>query len=262
MLKNLFSGLIKRIFDIVLSLFGILLLSPLIVFVILLIWVNDFKSPFYISERIGKDEKSFKIIKLRTMIVGADLRGVDSTAANDKRITPIGHIIRSYKLDELTQLWNVLKGDMSLVGPRPNVKRETDIYTSTEKSLLSVRPGITDFASIVFSDEGKILSGKFDPDIAYNQLIRPGKNELGLFYIANRGLAIDFKIIFATLLSIISREKALKLLVRYLTKLQANPELIRLASRKYNLAPKPPPGASRIVTTREELKFDELKGRG
>ena len=166
MLKNLFSGLIKRIFDIVLSLFGILLLSPLIVFVILLIWVNDFKSPFYISERIGKDEKSFKIIKLRTMIVGADLRGVDSTAANDKRITPIGHIIRSYKLDELTQLWNVLKGDMSLVGPRPNVKRETDIYTSTEKSLLSVRPGITDFASIVFSDEGKILSGKFDPDIA------------------------------------------------------------------------------------------------
>lgn len=254
--KKNFSNLIKRIFDIIASLFGILLLTPLIVVIILLIWVKDFKSPFYISERIGKNENQFKIIKLRTMVVEADKKGVDSTASNDKRITPIGHIIRNYKLDELTQLWNVLKGDMSLVGPRPNVKRETDIYTSIEKSLLSVRPGITDFASIVFSDEGKILSGKPDPDIVYNQLIRPGKNELGLFYITNRGLVVDLKIIFATLISIISREKALKLVESCLTKLQANSELIRLASRKYNLAPKPPPGANRIVTTREQLNFE------
>ena len=256
MLKKLFSNALKRIFDITASLFGILILSPIILIVILLIWIKDFNSPFYISERIGKDEKPFKIIKLRTMIVGADKKGVDSTASNDSRITPIGHVIRNYKLDELTQLWNVLKGDMSLVGPRPNVKRETDIYTSAEKYLLTVRPGITDFASIVFSDEGKILSDKSDANIAYNQLIRPGKNELGLFYISNQGLIIDMKIIFATLISIISREKALKLIGNYLTKLKANTELIRLSSRKYTLAPKPPPGSTKIVTTRDSLNFD------
>jgi lipopolysaccharide/colanic/teichoic acid biosynthesis glycosyltransferase len=254
--KNLFNKLIKRMFDIVTSLFGILLLSPLILVIILLIWVKDLKSPFYISERIGKNEKSFKIIKLRTMIVGADKKGVDSTASNDKRITPIGHIIRNYKLDELTQLFNVLRGDMSLVGPRPNVKRETEIYTSVEKQLLSVRPGITDFASIVFSDEGRILSDKADPDIAYNQLIRPGKSELGLFYINNRGFNIDLKIILATFISLISRDRALKLIVKYLSEFEANEDLIRLASRKYNLAPKPPPGATNIVTTRNSVSFD------
>ena len=256
MLKKLFSNSLKRIFDIAATFIGILILSPLILLVILLIWVTDFKSPFYISERIGKNEKLFKIVKLRTMIVGADKKGVDSTASNDSRITPIGRVIRNYKLDELTQLWNVLKGDMSLVGPRPNVKRETDIYTSAEKNLLTVRPGITDFASIVFSDEGEILSDKTDPDIAYNQLIRPGKNELGLFYISNQGLIIDMKIVFTTLISIVSREKALKLIVNYLTKLHASPDLIRLASRKYNLAPKPPPGSAKIVTTRDSLNFD------
>jgi len=254
--KNLFSKLIKRMFDIVTSLFGILLLSPLILVIILLIWVKDLKSPFYISERIGKNEKSFKIIKLRTMIVGADKKGVDSTASNDKRITPIGHIIRNYKLDELTQLFNVLRGDMSLVGPRPNVKRETEIYTSVEKQLLSVRPGITDFASIVFSDEGRILSDKADPDIAYNQLIRPGKSELGLFYINNRGFNIDLKIILATFISLISRDRALKLIVKYLSEFEANEDLIRLASRKYNLSPKPPPGATNIVITRNSVSFD------
>lgn len=256
MLKKSFNNILKRIFDATAALFGLLILSPLILLVCLLIWVKDFGSPLYISERIGKNEKPFKIIKLRTMIVGADKKGVDSTASNDSRITPIGHIIRNYKIDELPQLWNVFKGDMSIVGPRPNVKRETDIYTSAEKYLLTVRPGITDIASIVFSDEGEILSDKSDPDISYNQLIRPGKNELGIFYISNKGLIIDIKIIFATLISIISREKALKLIVKYLTNLQANADLIRLASRKYNLAPKPPPGSTKIVTTRDSLNFD------
>jgi lipopolysaccharide/colanic/teichoic acid biosynthesis glycosyltransferase len=107
------------------------------------------------------------------------------------RITPVGQFIRGYKLDELTQLWNVLKGEMSLVGPRPNVKRETDLYTKVEKDLLTVKPGITDFASIVFSDEGEILSGQSDPDVSYNQLIRPGKSRLGLFYIKVRSIKTD-----------------------------------------------------------------------
>ena len=145
---------IKRIFYIVTALAGLIFLSPALILIILAIWLQDFKSPFYISERVGKNEKTFRIIKLRSMIVGADKKGVDSTSANDSRITTVGKIVRKYKLDELSQLFNVIKGDMSLVGPRPNVKRETDIYTVEEKKLLAVKPGITDFASIVFADEG------------------------------------------------------------------------------------------------------------
>ena len=110
------------------------------------------------------------------MIINADSSGVDSTSATDSRITSIGHVIRRFKLDELTQLWNVFLGDMSLVGPRPNVRKETDLYTIPEKLLLTVRPGITDISSIIFSDEGDILANKKDPDLAYNQLIRPWKS--------------------------------------------------------------------------------------
>ena len=188
----------KRGFDIIASLIGLLIFSPLLTLFTLLIWLQDFKSPFYISNRVGKNEKIFKIIKLRSMVINADKKGIDSTSLNDERITRIGHFIRSYKLDELSQLWNVFKGDMSLVGPRPNVKRETDIYTSTERELLSVKPGITDFASIVFADEGEILSGVKDPDISYNQLIRPGKSELGLFYISHQSFLLDIFILILT----------------------------------------------------------------
>jgi lipopolysaccharide/colanic/teichoic acid biosynthesis glycosyltransferase len=200
---------------------------------------------------VGKDERLFKIIKLRTMVVNAHKIGVDSTAINDSRITPVGHLIRRYKLDEITQLWNVLKGDMSLVGPRPNVKPETDIYTSVEKKLLSVKPGITDFASIVFADEGEILAGKENPNIAYNQLIRPGKSALGLFYIDNKGIKIDVIILVVTILSIFSRSTSLKINALILRKLKAPAGLITIAERKKKLLPKPPPGSNKIVRTRK-----------
>ena len=126
------------------------------------------------------------MVKIRSMIINADKTGVDSTSSDDMRITSVGKVIRKLKLDELSQLWNVLIGDMSLVGPRPNVKSETDLYTKIEKNLLNVKPGITDFSSIVFSDEGDILSGSDDPDLLYNQLIRPWKSRLSLFYIEKR----------------------------------------------------------------------------
>ena len=241
----------KRGFDIIASLIGLLIFSPLLTLFTLLIWLQDFKSPFYISNRVGKNEKIFKIIKLRSMVINADKKGIDSTSLNDERITRIGHFIRSYKLDELSQLWNVFKGDMSLVGPRPNVKRETDLYTSTERELLSVKPGITDFASIVFADEGEILSGVKDPDISYNQLIRPGKSELGLFYISNQSFLLDIFILILTIITIFSRAKSLSLLTYTLKKLGAKTELIELAGRKKPLVPMPPPGASKIVTTRD-----------
>jgi lipopolysaccharide/colanic/teichoic acid biosynthesis glycosyltransferase len=241
---------IKRIFDIVTALAGLIFLSPALILIILAIWLQDFKSPFYISERVGKNEKTFRIIKLRSMIVGADKKGVDSTSANDSRITTVGKIVRKYKLDELSQLFNVIKGDMSLVGPRPNVKRETDIYTVEEKKLLGVKPGITDIASIVFADEGEILSNQSDPDIAYNQLIRPGKSKLGLFYVKNQSLFLDLQILVLTLLTIISRENALKFSAKLLARNGADEELITLSTRKKVLIPTPPPGSNKIVTSR------------
>jgi lipopolysaccharide/colanic/teichoic acid biosynthesis glycosyltransferase len=241
----------KRVFDFILALIGLIISSPILIPVIFLVWIQDWHSPFYIAPRVGKDEKQFKMLKLRSMIVNADKSGVDSTSSNDKRITGVGRFIRKYKLDELSQLWNVLIGDMSLVGPRPNVKRETDLYTIEEKKLLTVRPGITDFSSIVFSDEGEILKDQVDPDIAYNQLIRPGKSMLGIYYIKNRNFIIDIKLIYLTVIAIISKEKALNSLVVILKKLGTTDLLIQIASRKSQLVPMPPPGAKNIVTNRE-----------
>ena len=136
----------KRLFDLVASFFGLLLLSPFLIGASVAVWLQDYNSPYYFGERVGKNEKPFWMVKLRSMVKNADKSGVDSTSANDMRITPIGHFIRRYKLDEFTQLWNVFWGQMSLVGPRPNVKRETDLYTPDEKKLLKVKPGITDFS--------------------------------------------------------------------------------------------------------------------
>ena len=244
------NKLSKKLFDFVLAFIGLIVLSPLLITITISVWLQDFKSPFYISDRVGKDEKIFKIIKLRSMVIGADKKGIDSTSVNDTRITRVGKIVRKYKLDELSQLVNVLKGDMSLVGPRPNVKRETDIYTTEEKKLLEVKPGITDFASIVFADEGEILANQSDPDIAYNQLIRPGKSKLGLFYVKNQSLFLDLKILVLTSLAIISRENALKFSAGLLKRNRADEELIILSTRKKVLVPTPPPGSSKIVTTR------------
>ncbi len=241
----------KRTLDFLLSLIGLLLTSPILLPVIFLVWIQDWHSPFYIAPRVGRREKVFKMVKLRSMIINADKSGVDSTSSNDRRITGVGRFIRKYKLDELSQLWNVLIGDMSLVGPRPNVKRETDLYTVEEKKLLTVKPGITDFSSIVFSDEGDILKDYNDPDIAYNQLIRPGKSKLGIFYIEKRNIIIDLQLIYLTVIAIISKEKALVSITKILTNLGADNELIIIASRKNPLIPTPPPGAKNIVNNRE-----------
>jgi lipopolysaccharide/colanic/teichoic acid biosynthesis glycosyltransferase len=237
----------KRLFDLAVSSMGLLFASPILLPVITLVWMQDGQSPFYISYRVGKKEKLFKMIKLRSMVVNADKSGVDSTSANDSRITPIGHFIRNYKLDELTQLWNVFLGDMSLVGPRPNGEAEVKIYTTEEKMLLSIRPGITDFASIIFSDEGAILEDKENPDLSYNQLIRPWKSRLGLVYIQNRSLLIDFQLIFFTIISILSREKAVQWVVSKLISFDVDNRLIEISKRKSDLYPFPPPGSSEIV---------------
>ena len=240
----------KRLIDIVFSAFGLLVMSPLLLPVMYLVWRQDGHSPFYIAPRVGKDGRMFSMVKLRSMVVNADRTGVDSTGANDQRITAIGRFIRRYKLDEFTQLWNVLKGEMSLVGPRPNVKREVDLYTAEERKLLSVRPGITDFASIVFADESEILKDHADPDLAYNQLIRPWKSRLGLVYVAERTVLLDLLLVGLTVFAIISRTRALGLAVRLLGRMGADAQLIRVASRGDPLTPAAPPGAAAVVSSR------------
>lgn len=240
----------KRLLDILLSATGLVIAAPVLLPVMFLIWRHDFASPFYVAPRVGKDGVLFKMVKLRSMVVNADKTGVDSTSGSDMRITPVGHFVRRYKLDELTQLWNVLRGDMSLVGPRPNVKRETDLYTLEERKLLAVKPGITDFASIVFADEGDILKDKADPDIAYNQLIRPWKSRLGIFYVEHRNFLLDLKLVLLTALAILNRAAALSRVQRLLIKLHAPDSLIAVAGRTGQLVPTPPPGTTQIVTSR------------
>ena len=245
----------KRLFDFIASFLGLLAASPVLLPVMFLVWRQDRHSPFYVAPRVGQNGEPFKMMKLRSMVVNADKSGVDSTSANDMRITPVGHFIRRYKLDELTQLWNVLKGDMSLVGPRPNVQRETDLYTPVERKLLTVKPGITDFSSIVFSDEGDILKDQPDPDIAYNQLIRPGKSLLGIFYIENRSLLLDIQLCWLTVVAILSRKSALSKIQRLLQRLGADASLLALAARQKPLTPRPPPGGTKLVTSRDGNPF-------
>lgn len=240
----------KRLFDILASAIGLAVMSPVMWVFMFLIWRQDCHSPFYIAPRAGRFGKTFKMVKLRSMIVGADKTGVDSTSGEDPRITWVGHLIRRYKLDEFSQLWNVLRGDMSLVGPRPNVLREVAIYTEQERHLLDVRPGITDYSSIVFSDEGDILAGSDDPDLKYNQVIRPWKSRLGLLYVGKNSFFIDIRIIWLTIVAILSREKALKGLQPILRDLGTDGQLMRVSLRQDPLFPCPPPGSYQIVSSR------------
>lgn len=241
----------KRVIDIIASALGLIVLSPVIFLFALAIFASDFHSPFYIAQRIGKNGKPFNMIKLRSMIINADLSGVDSTSNTDNRITQIGATVRKYKIDEITQLINVLFGSMSLVGPRPNIERETNLYSEIEKKLLLTKPGITDFASIVFADEGDILSGEKNPDIAYHQLIRPWKSKLGLLYVEKHSITLDFMLIFATIMGLFSRNIALKMVRKALVGVQADESLINISRRNQPLIPTIPPGLNAIVRERK-----------
>lgn len=241
----------KRLLDITAALLGLVLLSPLLVILSIAIWLQDYHSPFYIAPRMGRGEKPFRMVKFRSMVIRADKTGVDSTAGDDPRITALGRFIRRFKLDEIPQLWNVLWGQMSLVGPRPNVERETVLYTAEEKRLLSVRPGITDLASIVFADEGEILQGSADPDLRYNQVIRPWKSRLGLLYVdAPSNVLRDLKVILLTVRGALDRSAALEGVYEMAAGLGAGPELLEIVSRRNPLPVGAPPGASEIVTSR------------
>lgn len=181
---------------------GLLILSPL--FLILAIWIKlDSRGPvFYRQIRIGKDGRDFKLYKFRSMRTGSDKKGLITVGEKDPRVTGSGYFIRKYKLDELPQLINVVIGDMSLVGPRPEVKRYVDLYTPEQRRVLFVKPGITDYASIEYMDENILLGNAEDPDKVYIEQIMPAKIKLNMKYINNPSLREYFKIIFLTVFKV------------------------------------------------------------
>lgn len=201
------ASVMKRAFDVLCASLGLMLLCPILLAIALAIVSGDGGSPFYRGSRVGRYGRRFRILKFRTMQPDAERLGVSSTANDDPRVTRIGTVLRRYKLDELPQLWNVLCGEMSLVGPRPEVQRFVDLYTEEEKAILTVRPGLTDWASLWNIDEGAVLEGSADPDRAYCELIRPKKIRLQLAYVRRAGFWTDLGILFQTIGAVLFRVK-------------------------------------------------------
>lgn len=191
-----------RIFDILFATLGLVILSPLLIFVYVAIVLESRGGGFYRQERTGRYGKPFRLIKFRSMYVNADKHGLITVGGHDNRITRVGYYIRKYKIDELPQLFNVVKGDMSIVGPRPEVKKYTDLYTEEQRKILDVRPGITDYASIKYVDENEILGTSDNPERTYIEHIMPDKIKLNMIYISQNGIKEYFKIIFLTLANI------------------------------------------------------------
>lgn len=191
-----------RLFDVFFSGIGLFVLSPVFLILYILIRCESKGGGFYAQERIGKDGKPFKLYKFRSMRKDSDKGSLITIGGHDPRITRMGYFIRKYKLDELPQLWNVFIGDMSLVGPRPEVEKYTRLYTEEQKMVLSVCPGITDWASIEYVDENVILGQAADPDKAYIEQIMPDKIRYNMKWINNQSVMEYFKIIFSTFFKI------------------------------------------------------------
>jgi lipopolysaccharide/colanic/teichoic acid biosynthesis glycosyltransferase len=245
--------MLKRSLDILISTALLLIALPIIVVFSLLIFLSDGSLPFYFSKRIGKNGKPFTLLKLRSMKPQADLSKVDTTIKDDPRITKVGSITRELKIDELPQFINVLKGDMSLVGPRPNVPREVALYSDEEKVMLSIRPGITDFASIIFSNLSERLAGFEDANLAYNQYIRPWKSELALLYCQKQTLKLDLSLLVLTGVSVVNQPYALRSTITMLEKYGYNrdSQFTQIALNEMSLVAKAPPGFQGVITSRD-----------
>jgi lipopolysaccharide/colanic/teichoic acid biosynthesis glycosyltransferase len=191
----------KRIFDVFWSVFGLTVFSPLMLLAAVLVGTTSPGGILFRQERVGKGGVPFTIYKFRTM--RRDNAGLKITAGGDSRVTPVGRVLRKTKLDELPQFWNVLRGDMSFVGPRPEVKEYTDLYTPEQRRVLLVQPGITGPASIRYRDESSLLAGSSDPNRIYIEQIMPRKLELDLEYLPRAGVACDTRLIFQTLSAVL-----------------------------------------------------------
>ena len=238
----------KRAVEAAVAALGLLILSPLLAAIALVVWLEDRRSPWFRGVRVARGGGSFRMLKFRSMHPDAWKTGVNSTAEDDGRITRVGAWLRRAKLDELPQLWNVLRGEMSLVGPRPQVPADAALYTREERRMLAVRPGITDLASVVFADEGEILKGSADPDLLYNQIIRPWKSRLALLYLDHQSGWIDLRIVGLTALVLVARARALEGVRSILKTWGADPLVQQIARRDGALLAYPPPGAREIVS--------------
>jgi lipopolysaccharide/colanic/teichoic acid biosynthesis glycosyltransferase len=194
----------KRIFDIAFSLIAIIILLPVFIVIALYVWIDSEGGVFYRQTRVGKNNKDFKLFKFRTMHINADKLGLLTIGNNDNRITKAGYWLRKYKIDEMPQVINVFIGDMSFVGPRPEVRKYVNLYNQQQLSVLSIRPGITDWASIEFRNENEVLAGYPDPEAAYIDIVMPRKLFLNMEYIKKRSVILDVKIILKTLSKIIN----------------------------------------------------------
>lgn len=194
-----------RFFDILISFFGLVVLSPVLIIVALIIVIDDPGPVFYRQLRVGRYGCDFRIFKFRSMRVNADKAGLITVGDRDPRVTRAGYYIRKYKIDELPQLLNVLIGDMSLVGPRPEVRRYVDLYTDEQRRVLSVRPGITDYASIEYVDENRLLAASDNPDKTYIDEIMPAKIALNMRYINHPTLGEYLRILFLTAKAIVRK---------------------------------------------------------
>jgi lipopolysaccharide/colanic/teichoic acid biosynthesis glycosyltransferase len=188
----------KRVLDLLLAAAGLLVLSPLFLMVKILSKLASPGPVFYVQDRVGRDGRIFKIVKFRTMQAASDPRSPRITASGDPRVTPWGRVLRSLKIDELPQLWNVLKGDMSLVGPRPEVPLYAKTYTAEQKEVLTVRPGITDPSSIAYRHEEELLGGQPDPELYYRKVVLPHKLALSLDYTRRISLTCDLLLMIKT----------------------------------------------------------------
>jgi lipopolysaccharide/colanic/teichoic acid biosynthesis glycosyltransferase len=198
----------KRVFDILFSLTVLILLFPVLIIIGIFIKLDSKGGIFFRQKRVGKDSKEFSIIKFRTMKVGADRNGLLTVGEKDPRITSVGYYLRRYKLDELPQFINVLKGEMSVIGPRPEVRKYVELYSDEQKKILSVKPGITDYSSIEYSDESEILSHYADADDAYVKIIMPRKIEKSLSYIRTKSFSGDLKILWLTFRKILFKSSS------------------------------------------------------
>ena len=194
----------KRAFDLIASIIGIILLIPLFVVIWILVISESPGDGFYRQQRVGKNGKDFGLLKFRTMHTGSDKKGLLTVGGRDPRVTRVGFYLRKYKLDELPQLFNVLTGEMSLVGPRPEVRKYVNLYNTSQLRVLDIKPGITDYASIEFSNENEILGRAANPETIYIEEIMPKKLELNLKYIAEQSMWTDLKIIFRTVIKILN----------------------------------------------------------
>lgn len=204
---GVFLRSMKRLLDLVLACIGVIVLAPLFAGLALLVKLDSSGPVFYRGVRVGQAGRLFRIFKLRTMLENAENLGAASTAADDSRLTRVGAFLRDWKLDELPQLFNVIRGEMSLVGPRPQVPWAVELYTTEERALLSVRPGLTDDASLYFRNEGEILRGSRDPDQDYLERIHPVKMRLSLEYVRRRSFWVDCDIVMRTLAAVICRRQ-------------------------------------------------------